>query len=146
MTITQQSIGVASSASGFSGVDGILGLVVVYAGSSNQLADESHRVGPVDLTAGTVGNSDETIPTGQPTPQSPPAVTRPDAFLTQSRTIFCPRVSSTPRFSLSPSSLPPLTVMRTASSPSAARTTPSTLATSPMCMFLPYGYTTRCDC
>ncbi|KZT72870.1 family A1 protease [Daedalea quercina L-15889] len=45
LTITQQSIGVASSAEGFSGVDGILG------------------VGPVALTEGTLGDSDETIPT-----------------------------------------------------------------------------------
>ncbi|TFY59343.1 hypothetical protein EVJ58_g5834 [Rhodofomes roseus] len=45
LTITQQSIGVASSSSGFDGVDGILG------------------VGPTDLTEGTLGDSDATIPT-----------------------------------------------------------------------------------
>jgi len=44
LTITQQSIGVASSAQGFTGVDGILG------------------VGPTDLTSGTVSNTD-TVPT-----------------------------------------------------------------------------------
>ncbi|TFY69680.1 hypothetical protein EVJ58_g276 [Rhodofomes roseus] len=45
LTITDQSIGVASSTDGFSGVDGILG------------------VGPVDLTEGTLGDSYATIPT-----------------------------------------------------------------------------------
>ncbi|TFY59350.1 hypothetical protein EVJ58_g5833 [Rhodofomes roseus] len=45
LTITGQSIGVASSAQGFSGVDGILG------------------VGPVALTQGTLQSSDDTIPT-----------------------------------------------------------------------------------
>ncbi|KAI0962223.1 hypothetical protein AcV7_001110 [Taiwanofungus camphoratus] len=45
LTITKQSIGVASSSQGFSGVDGILG------------------IGPVDLTEGTLGNSYNTIPT-----------------------------------------------------------------------------------
>ncbi|EIW80816.1 acid protease [Coniophora puteana RWD-64-598 SS2] len=44
LTITKQSIGVASSAQGFTGVDGILG------------------VGPTDLTSGTVSNTD-TVPT-----------------------------------------------------------------------------------
>ncbi|PCH40297.1 acid protease [Wolfiporia cocos MD-104 SS10] len=44
LVITNQSIGVASSAQGFSGVDGILG------------------VGPVDLTQGTVSNTNE-VPT-----------------------------------------------------------------------------------
>ncbi|KII95220.1 hypothetical protein PLICRDRAFT_48185 [Plicaturopsis crispa FD-325 SS-3] len=45
LVIPGQSIGVASSASGFSGIDGILG------------------VGPVDLTAGTLVGSTATIPT-----------------------------------------------------------------------------------
>ncbi|KII85185.1 hypothetical protein PLICRDRAFT_334879 [Plicaturopsis crispa FD-325 SS-3] len=44
LVITGQGVGVASSASGFSGVDGILG------------------IGPVDLTSGTVSNAD-TVPT-----------------------------------------------------------------------------------
>lgn len=44
LVIENQSIGVASSATGFSGVDGILG------------------VGPVDLTSGTVTNTDK-VPT-----------------------------------------------------------------------------------
>ncbi|KAL6303180.1 acid protease [Sparassis latifolia] len=44
LVIAQQSIGVASTAQGFSGVDGILG------------------IGPVDLTSGTVSNTD-TVPT-----------------------------------------------------------------------------------
>ncbi|KAH9913360.1 family A1 protease [Fomitopsis serialis] len=45
LTITNQSIGVASQAQGFSGVDGILG------------------VGPVALTQGTLGDSEATVPT-----------------------------------------------------------------------------------
>jgi len=45
LTITKQSIGVASEAQGFSGVDGILG------------------IGPVDLTEGTLSSGDQTIPT-----------------------------------------------------------------------------------
>ena len=44
LVIEKQSIGVANSATGFSGVDGILG------------------IGPVDLTSNTVGNTD-TVPT-----------------------------------------------------------------------------------
>jgi len=45
LVITNQGLGVASTASGFDGVDGILG------------------IGPVDLTAGTLGSSSATIPT-----------------------------------------------------------------------------------
>ncbi|KAJ7509624.1 acid protease [Mycena galericulata] len=45
LVITQQSIGVASTSSGFTGVDGILG------------------IGPVDLTQGTLSDASATIPT-----------------------------------------------------------------------------------
>jgi len=45
LVISKQSIGVASQSSGFEGVDGILG------------------IGPIDLTEGTLGNSDTEIPT-----------------------------------------------------------------------------------
>ena len=45
LVIQNQSIGVASTAQGFNDVDGILG------------------VGPVDLTEGTVGNSNTPVPT-----------------------------------------------------------------------------------
>lgn len=54
LVITQQSIGVASTSTGFSGVDGILGLVprLTLVMQSNLMLQ--HRIGPVDLTSDTL--------------------------------------------------------------------------------------------
>jgi saccharopepsin len=63
LVITQQSIGVASFANGFSGVDGILGYVLlVWDRSCKNNWWQYYRIGPVDLTQQTLSSGD-TIPT-----------------------------------------------------------------------------------
>ena len=64
LTITRQSIGVATRASGFSGVDGILGSVSSI-NHDNIPSNSILSIGPVDLTSGTLSPSTgSTIPTG----------------------------------------------------------------------------------
>jgi hypothetical protein len=63
LVITSQSIGVASSATGFQGVDGILGFVVACLFISVITLIFTFSIGPVDLSEGTLSDSSANIPT-----------------------------------------------------------------------------------
>lgn len=62
LVIKNQSIGVASSAQGFQGVDGIIGWVPYQTSYLLTWRQTNYSVGPVDLTQGTVSNTDQ-VPT-----------------------------------------------------------------------------------